>query len=99
MKHHVDHVRINFLRRLNHIHLIYASVSSRDCGRPKLPHGGFDLRVWSQRSRATGSAGAKPMGRRQPRSLQTERDWLMARLATVAGLTLRALLGYASVAW
>jgi transposase len=46
---------------------------------------------WSQRLRATGSAGAKPMGRRKPRSLAGERDWLEARLAAVPDLTLRAL--------
>jgi transposase len=46
---------------------------------------------WSQRQRATGSAAAKPMGRQQPRSLATQRDWLLARLAAVPDLTLRAL--------
>ena len=46
---------------------------------------------WSQRLQATGSAAAKPMGRRQKRSLAGERDWLMARLAAVPDLTLRAV--------
>ena len=46
---------------------------------------------WSQRLRATGSAAARPMGRAQPRSLAAERDWLLARLAQVPDLTLRAL--------
>jgi transposase len=46
---------------------------------------------WSQRRRATGSAAARPMGRQQPRSLAGERDWLLARLAEVPDLTLRAL--------
>lgn len=46
---------------------------------------------WSQRLRATGSAAAKPMGRPQPRSLAAQRDWLLARLAAVPDLTLRAL--------
>jgi transposase len=46
---------------------------------------------WSQRFRATGSAAAKPLGRQQPRSLAAERDWLLARLAAVPDLTLRAL--------
>jgi transposase len=46
---------------------------------------------WSQRSRATGSAAARPMGRQQPRSLAAERDWLLARLTAVPDLTLRAL--------
>ncbi len=45
---------------------------------------------WSQRFRATGSAGAKRMGGNRPRSLAGERDWLLARLAAVPDLTLRA---------
>jgi len=46
---------------------------------------------WSQRLRATGSAAAKPSGRRQPRSLAGERAWLLARLKAVPDVTLRAL--------
>ena len=46
---------------------------------------------WSQRLRMTGSAGSRPMGRKQPRSLAGERDWLLGRLAAVPDLTLRAL--------
>lgn len=46
---------------------------------------------WSQRFRATGSAAAKRMGGTRPRSLAKERDWLLARLAAVPDLTLRAL--------
>jgi transposase len=46
---------------------------------------------WSRRLRATGSAAAKPLGRRQPRSLAAERDWLLARLEAVPDLTLRAV--------
>jgi transposase len=46
---------------------------------------------WSQRFRATGSVTAKRMGGHQPRSLAGERDWLVARLAAVPDLTLRAL--------
>jgi len=46
---------------------------------------------WSQRQRAMGSAAAKAMGRQQPRSLAAERDWVLARLAAVPDLTLRAL--------
>ena len=45
----------------------------------------------SQRFRASGSAAAKRMGGNQPRSLAGERDWLLARLAGVPDLTLRAL--------
>jgi transposase len=32
---------------------------------------------WSQRHRATGSAAARPMGGKRPRSLAGERDWLL----------------------
>ena len=46
---------------------------------------------WSQRFRATGSAAAKPMGRRQPRSLAPQRAWLVARLEAAPDVTLRAL--------
>ena len=46
---------------------------------------------WSQRFRATGSAAAKRMGGTLPRSLAGERDWVLARLAAVPDLTLRAL--------
>ena len=47
---------------------------------------------WSQRSRATGSAAAKPMGGRRPYLLEGERDWLLARLAAKPDLTPHALL-------
>src|SRR5690606_1883979 len=46
---------------------------------------------WSQRLRATGSAAARPMGRKQERSLAGEREWLLGRLEAVPDLTLRAL--------
>jgi transposase len=46
---------------------------------------------WTQRYRATGSAAAKRMGGNRPRSLAEERGWLVARLAAVPDLTLRAL--------
>ncbi len=46
---------------------------------------------WSARLRDTGSAAARPMGRAQPRSLATEREWLLARLNAKPDLTLRAL--------
>ena len=46
---------------------------------------------WSQRLRATGSAAARPVGNRRPRSLMAQRDWLLARLEAVPDLTLRAL--------
>lgn len=46
---------------------------------------------WSQRFRATGSAAAKQMGGKLSRSLAGERDWVLARLAAVPDLTLRAL--------
>ena len=46
---------------------------------------------WSQRFRATGSAAAKPMGRRRVYALAGERGWILARLAAVPDLTLRGL--------
>jgi transposase len=46
---------------------------------------------WSQRLRATGTAASRPAGRKQPRSLAAERDWLMERLAAAPDLPLRAL--------
>lgn len=47
---------------------------------------------WSQRARTTGSAAAKPMGGKRPYLLESERDWLLARLAEKPDLTLHALL-------
>src|SRR5271154_4493401 len=48
---------------------------------------------WSQRSRATGSPAAKPMGGRPGRSkLDGERAWLLGRLEEKPDLTLMALL-------
>jgi transposase len=46
---------------------------------------------WSQRSRATGSAAARPMGGHRPYALAGERNWLLARLADQPDVTLRAL--------
>ena len=46
---------------------------------------------WSQRSRATGSAAAHPMGGNRPYALAGQRDWLLSRLADQPDLTLRAL--------
>lgn len=46
---------------------------------------------WSQRLRATGSAAARRQGRKQPRSLAAEADWLMARLQAEPELSLRRL--------
>jgi transposase len=46
---------------------------------------------WSQRFRATGSAVAKPMGGKRPFALASECDWVLARIAEVPDITLRAL--------
>ena len=46
---------------------------------------------WSQRSRATGSPAARPMGGNRPYALAGERDWLLARVAEKPDITLRAL--------
>lgn len=48
---------------------------------------------WSQRKRQVGSAAAKPMGSRMARSLASQRDWMLARLAEKPDLTLRELVG------
>jgi len=46
---------------------------------------------WSQRKRQTGNVAAKPMGSRMVRSLASQRDWLLARIAEKPDVTLRAL--------
>ena len=46
---------------------------------------------WAPRLRATGSAASKPLGRSQPRKLEAERGWLLARLEAKPDLTIRAL--------
>jgi len=46
---------------------------------------------WSQRFRTSGSAAAKPRGRRQERSLAPHRVWLLARLEAAPDTTLRTL--------
>jgi transposase len=48
---------------------------------------------WSQRKRQTGSVAAKPMGSRMPRSLASQRDWMLRRLQAKPDLTLRELVG------
>jgi transposase len=47
---------------------------------------------WSQRHRALGSAAALKMGGRRPYAVESERDWLLARVNEKPDLTLRALL-------
>lgn len=46
---------------------------------------------WSQRLRATGSAGARPVGGRKRRVLAGEQDWILLRLAECPHLTVRGL--------
>lgn len=46
---------------------------------------------WSRRLRVEGSAAARPMGGARRAVLTGERDWLLARIAAVPDLTLRAL--------
>ncbi len=46
---------------------------------------------WSQRLRQTGSAAAKPQGRRQCRSLAPHQAWILGRLEEEKDLTMRAL--------
>jgi transposase len=47
---------------------------------------------WSRRQRETGSVAAKPMGGRKPRLLESQRDWLLSRMAAKPDLTVKALL-------
>jgi transposase len=46
---------------------------------------------WSGRQRATGSAAAKPMGGRRHYPLETEREFLLARVREEPDITLREL--------
>ena len=46
---------------------------------------------WAQRFRATGTVAPKPMGGHRPFALVNERDWLLARIAAVPDITVRAL--------
>ena len=57
----------------------------------------FDVSVasvvkWSQPRRSTGSPASKPMGGKRPYLLESQRDWLLPRLAEKPDLTLHALL-------
>ena len=45
---------------------------------------------WSQRWRASGSAAAKPMSGCKPLLLNSQREWLLARITEKPDLTLRA---------
>ena len=47
---------------------------------------------WAERNRQTGSPAARPMGGKRPFSLQTERPWVLARMAAKPDISLRALL-------
>jgi transposase len=47
---------------------------------------------WTRRKRQTGSAAAAAMGGKRPKLLESERDWLLARMAEKPDLTLAALL-------
>ncbi len=56
----------------------------------------FDIAVssvvkWSSRQRTTGSAAPMPMGGRRFHKLESERDWLMSRLAEKPEVTMREL--------
>ena len=46
---------------------------------------------WSKRLRDEGSAAAKPMGGARRGVVAEHRDWLLARIAAVPDLTLRAI--------
>lgn len=47
---------------------------------------------WPRRTREVGSPAASPTGGKRPFSLETERDWVRARLTEQPGITLRVLL-------
>ena len=46
---------------------------------------------WTQRQASTGDCSAKPRGGRRTVLLLDQRDWLLARVAAVPDLTVRAL--------
>jgi len=46
---------------------------------------------WSQRQRASGSAGARRMGRPRGRALDEHRDWLLERIGSGSPVSLRSL--------
>lgn len=46
---------------------------------------------WAQRSRATGSPAALPMGGKRRFALAPQREWVLARVSEQPDLTLRAL--------
>jgi transposase len=47
---------------------------------------------WSQRFQVSGSAAAQPMGGHRRRRLAGERAWLLARIAELPDLTVRAVM-------
>jgi len=47
---------------------------------------------WPRRTREVGSPAASPTGGKRPFSLETERDWVCARLAEQPDITLRVVL-------
>ena len=47
---------------------------------------------WVERDRETGSPAALPMGGKRPFSLETERPWVLARMAEKPDISLRVLL-------
>src|SRR5690606_21120814 len=69
---------------------VMAGESCRAVARPV--RGGVSAVVkWSQRFRQSGSAAAHRIGGYRPRTLESESDWLLARLAEQPDITLRAL--------
>ncbi len=46
---------------------------------------------WMNRKMTTGTFAARPMGGARRAVLSHDRDWLLARIASVPGLTIRAL--------
>ena len=76
--------------RLRAVLLVEAGQSRRAVAR-LLHLGEATVIRWTRRHTITGGCAAKPMGGRRRAVLLHERDWLLARIAAVPDLTVRAL--------
>lgn len=76
--------------RLRAVSLVEAGQSRRAVAR-LLDLGEATVIRWMRRHAATGGCAAKPMGGVRHAVLLHERDWLLARVAAVSDLTVRAL--------
>ena len=76
--------------RLRVVSLVEAGRSRRAVAR-LLHLGEATVIRWTRRHTMTGRCAAKPMGGKRRAVLLHERDWLLARIAAVPDLTVRAL--------